>query len=286
MAAGAMVLAVDKVPSALYDGDCAVDLGGFAATPLADVAGALATAGLQTVATDTPQPWLRTLRYARSGETYFMFVNEHPRESIRCTVALARGEHLRGTRLDLLNGTDPVAFDGVLELEPFESCFVVLGTHGEPCCDEGDTASDPLNLAIDGPWTVTLSPAGGDGSFGEPLTLESLVDLTAEPFAGMCGTYRYRTSFELADDCAHAVIDLGDVYETATLTLDGRPLGTRICPPYRFATGALAAGAHEFTIDVINTLDHAVPDIFALTEPVAPSGVLGPVTLCGQNLPK
>ena len=113
-----------------------------------------------------------------------------------------------------------------------------------------------------------------------------MCDLTAELFAGTCGTYRCRTSFELADDLAHTAIDLGDVYETATLALDGQTLGTRICPPYRFATGALAAGAHELTIDVINTLDHAIPDIFALTEPVAPSGVLGPVTLLGQNLPK
>ena len=36
---------------------------------------------------------------------------------------------------------------------------------------------------------------------------------------------------ELADDLAHTVIDLGDVYEVATLTLDGQTLGTRICPP-------------------------------------------------------
>ena len=43
---------------------------------------------------------------------------------------------------------------------------------------------------------------------------------------------------------------------------------------------------HELTIDVINTLDHAIPDIFALTEPIAPSGILGPVVLRGQNLPK
>ena len=290
MAAGVMVLAVDKVPSALYDADGAAELDGLTATPLAGVADVLAAAGLQTVVTDTPQPWLRALRYERAGETYVMLVNEHPRESIRCTVALARGERLCGTRLDLLNGTEPVAFDGALELEPFESRIVVLGTNGEVESDSSaDTSSSsdgaPV-LDIDGPWTVALSPAGSDGTFGEPQKLEGLCDLTAELFAGTCGTYRYRTSFELADDLADTAIDLGDVYEVATLTLDGRPLGTRICPPYRFATGALAAGTHELTIDAINTLDHTIPDIFALTEPVTPSGILGPVTLRGQNLPK
>lgn len=290
MAAGVMALAVDEVPGALYDADGAAELDGLTATPLAGVADVLAAAGLQTVVTDTPQPWLRALRYERAGATYVMLVNEHPRESIRCTVALARGERLRGTRLDLLNGTEPVAFDGVLELAPAESCVVVLGANGEvesdSCADMSAGADSALILNIDGPWTVTLSPAGGDGSFGEPQKLAHLCDLTAELFAGTCGTYRYRTSFELASNLADAAIDLGNVYETATLALDGQPLGTRICPPYRFATGTIAAGTHELTIDVINTLDHVVPDIFTLTEPIAPSGILGPVTLRGQNLPK
>lgn len=288
MAAGVMALAVDEVPGALYDADGAAELSGLAATPLADVAAALARAGLQTVVTDTPQPWLRALRYERAGETYVMLVNEHPRESICCTVSLPQDKCLCGTRLDLLNSTKPVAFDGVLELAPYESCVVVLEASGaiEPadCTDTSTRAT--LALDISHSWTVALSPAGSDGAFGEPQKLERLCDLTAEQFPGVCGTFRYRTSFELADDLAHTVIDLGDVYEVATLTLDGQTLGTRICPPYRFATGALTAGAHELAIDVINTLDHATSDIFALTEPVAPSGVLGPVTLLGQNLPK
>lgn len=288
MAAGVTVLAADEVPGALYDADGAADLDELTATPLADVADVLAAAELQTVVTDTPQPWLRALRYERAGETYVMLVNEHPRERIACTVAFAQGDRLCGTRLDLLNSTEPVVFDGVLELAPYESCFIALGTDGSfESKGSTDTSTDAeLTLSIDGPWTVALSPAGSDDAFGEPQKLEHLCDLTSELFAGTCGTYRYRTSFELADDLADAAIDLGDVYETATLTLDGRPLGTRICPPYRFATGPLTVGTHELTIDVINTLDHAIPDIFALTEPVAPSGVLGPVTLCGQNLPK
>ena len=267
--AGVMVLAVDEVPSALYDADVLVELGELAATQLADMAGVLASAGLQTVVTDTPQPWLRALRYERAGETYVMLVNEHPRERIDCTVALATGERLCGTRLDLLNGIEPVAFDGALELAPFESCFVVLEASSEDAPGDGAIDADAsLDLRIEGPWTVALSPAGSNGAFGEAQELEHLCDLTTDLFTGTCGTYRYHASFELANDLADATIDLGDVYEVATLTLDGHPLGTRICPPYRFVINPLAAGTH------------------ALTEPVAPSGILGPVTLCGQNLPK
>lgn len=161
-----------------------------------------------------------------------MLVNEHPRESICCTVSLPQDKCLCGTRLDLLNSTKPVAFDGVLELAPYESCVVVLEASGaiEPadCTDTSTRAT--LALDISHSWTVALSPAGSDGTFGEPQKLERLCDLTAEQFPGVCGTFRYRTSFELADDLAHTVIDLGDVYEVATLTLDGQTLGTRIWP--------------------------------------------------------
>lgn len=182
MAAGVTVLAADEVPGALYDADGAADLDELTATPLADVADVLAAAELQTVVTDTPQPWLRALRYERAGETYVMLVNEHPRESIHCTVALAQGERLRGTCLDLLNGTESVAFDGVLELAPFESCVVVLGTGDEVGLDgrANTNADDAACLSIDGPWTVALSSAGSDGTFGEPQKLEQLCDLTAD----------------------------------------------------------------------------------------------------------
>ena len=249
--AGVMVLAVDEVPGAFYDSDGAVELGGLVATPLV------------------------------------MLVNEHPREHIDCTVALATGERLCGTRLDLLNGAEPVAFDGALELAPFESCIVVLQASNEDAPGDGVIDADTsLGLRIEGPWTVALSPAGSNGAFGEAQELKHLGDLTADLFTGTCGTYRYHASFELANDCTDATIDLGDVYETATLTLDGRSLGTRICPPYRFAAGSLSAGAHELAIDVINTLDHAIPDIFGLTEPVAPKinlSLFGRFGECGSS---
>ncbi len=113
------------------------------------MAGVLASVGLQTVVTDTPQSWLRALRYERAGETYVMLVNEHPHECIDCTAKLAQGERLCGTRLDLLNGTDPVAFDGTLELAPFESCFVALETNGKLESGDGADMGSGDALAID-----------------------------------------------------------------------------------------------------------------------------------------
>ena len=69
----------------------------------------------------------------------------------------------------------------------------------------------------------------------------------------------------------------------AEASLDGRALGVRVCPPYRFDAGELAAGPHKLEVRVINTLDHAIRDIFALTEPSDPSGLLRPVEIRDQH---
>lgn len=293
VAAGVAVHAVDALPRGVYDGDTgactdggpvtsgfdlAAALAGVTVTPLDGLAPALAAAGLATVSCDIPQPWLRTLRYERDGETYLMFFNEHPHREVRCRVTLPGGDAVEGVRLDLLNGGTDTGFDGMLELAGGESCVVVLGARADGLADAPAARHRATALELTGPWTVALKPAGGD-VFGPEQDLPEPCDLTAERFAGACGTFRYRLAFKLGQPLANAALDLGEVFECATATLDGHGLGTRICAPYIFELGDLAAGPHELAVDVINTLDHAVPDIFALTEAVAPSGILGPVRL-------
>ena len=280
--AGVAVTAVDALPQRTYDGavdfNLAAALEDVTVMPLDKLAPALTTAGLATVTCDTPQPWLRALRYERNGETYLMLVNEHPRERISCRMALPDGAPVAGVQLDLLNGTAPVAIDGSLELSGSESCIVVLGATASSAKPGEPAAAYELT----GPWTVSFAPAGSGTVVGPEQKLDTLVDLTAKRFAGTCGTFRYRTSLELDEPAEHAVLDLGDVYEVATAAVDGDPLGTRITPPYAWSLDTLNAGKHELVIDVVNTLDHAVSDIFALTEPIAPSGILGPVRIIAR----
>lgn len=285
-AAGVAVYALNELPSKRYDGDIAGregfapvearELAGVCVVATSELASALATAGMKTVASAEPQPWLRALRYDRAGETYLMLVNEHPKQGISTQVAFADGTSVAGVRLDLLNGSAPVAFDGALELAPYESCIVVLGAAGSA---SAATAKDEA-ACIDGPWTVAFSAPGAD-AFDEPIELAGLHDLSFVEFPDKAGTFRYRANFDVTEDLDRAVLDLGEVFETATVTLDGKSLGTRICPPYRFELDSLAAGEHALTVDVINTLDHAIPDMFALTEPSEPSGTLGPVRVLG-----
>lgn len=296
-AAGVAVFAVDELPSRLYDGADADAAGfgaiapkawdGVAVAPLDQLADAVREPGLDDVRCTRDAPWLRVYHYTGAAgeggeaEEYYFCVNEHPHEALRTELRVRTTDGaltpLTGARVDVLNGEEE-AFAGALELAPYESCLIVAGaeaaTTGAPSAPAHD---DAIELA--GPWAVAHATAKDYPAFGEERELAELVDLTLEAFAGTAGTYRYRVAFTLKEPRASAVVDLGEVFETAEAWLDGAPLGVRLAPPYRFAAGDLAAGAHELTVEVVNTVDHAMCDYFSQSEPTEPTGILGPVTL-------
>jgi hypothetical protein len=76
-------------------------------------------------------------------------------------------------------------------------------------------------------------------------------------------------------------LDLGEVYETAEVWVNGEPAGVRICPPYVVeVTGLLQAGQNELRIEVTNTLAKARGNN-GLDRAMAqePSGLIGPISL-------
>ena len=275
-AAGVPVYFVDDYPVKVYGGDPAAAAGASVqVVSLSVLAEELASRGFQTVACSDDQPWLRACRYEKDGETYVFLVNEHPKEAIRTKVSLPGAGALTGAAYDVVNEGAARAFAGELCLAPYESVLVVVGE--KAAADEGTAslANEAQTIAVEGPWSVTAP----DGSRAD---LDALCDLSSTRFPGQAGEFTYRTELELEADVAAATLDLGDVYEMAEVAVDGRVLGVRVCPPYRFEAGALAAGPHALEVTVTNTLDHAIRDMFALTEPSDPSGLLGPVALLAR----
>lgn len=293
--AGVTVIAVDELPSSLYDGADAAETGfapiapeawaGAQVAALDELAGELRAAELDDVRADAEQPWLRVYHYTGAtseGETpeeYYFCVNEHPRTALATTLSVRDADsalrELRGVRIDVLNGGE-TAFDGALELAPYESCLIVAGAKADAAAPAAP-AREPITLT--GTWHVAHADALAYPAFGDEVALTELEDLSNGAFPGTAGTYRYQLSFELSEELDGATLDLGEVNETAEAWLDGRPLGVRLVPPYRFCAGNLAAGAHELTVEVINTVDHKMCDYFSMSEPTQPSGLLGPVTV-------
>jgi hypothetical protein len=163
-------------------------------------------------------------------------------------------------------------------------------------------------LEVAGPWQVTFAPQVS-GKGGQPptaasfsVTFEALADWTKRPEPEIrhhAGEATYRTTLVVPESViqsgAPLALDLGSVKEIATVRLNGKPLGTVWCPPWQVAVGdALRAGENQLEIDVVNLWrnrligDAAKPAdervtrttiVAAPTEPLLPSGLLGPVRL-------
>lgn len=284
--AGALVpvVCVNALPQGTYDGEGALQEG-FAALDDAAFAkaqvvglGALADAllgmGLAEVRTSKPQPSLRTYRYTRGNEEYLFVCNESPVSAVKTVLADSDGNALTGASFDVLNETVGEAFDGTLELEPYEARLIVLGAEA---LASKDAAGNIVEL--NGAWELSFAAPLEYPQFKEaqqPASLQAAQENSV--YFDRCGTFRYETRFELAQDCA-PVLDCGELYEMLEVAVDGEPKGARIAPPYRLELGQLKAGAHALTIDVTNTVDKTVTDMFAMTEPSEPSGLFGPVKL-------
>jgi len=96
------------------------------------------------------------------------------------------------------------------------------------------------------------------------------------------GGVRYRKRFGVTD-ARPGLVDLGRVRGTAEVTLNGQPLGARVCSPYVFDTSdALRDGDNDIEVEVYGTLapylDAVSPTHFVF-EGQRRTGLLGPVTV-------
>ncbi len=131
---------------------------------------------------------------------------------------------------------------------------------------------DPLTpIAVANPWTVQLI----DGSAPRERPLGSWT--TFAP--AYSGSAIYTTTFDLtAADLAgrRLTLDLGEVHDLATVTVNGVTLPAALWHPYTVdVTSALTAGTNTVSVRVTNTLANS-------RNKILPSGLLGPVTLRPQ----
>ncbi len=84
-------------------------------------------------------------------------------------------------------------------------------------------------------------------------------------------------------------LDLGSVGCAAKVSLNGKDIGSRTCPPWTIdVTDSLREGKNEIAVTVYNTLNNhyqSIPTRYKVSTDRSPSGLLGPVTL-KSYLPK
>lgn len=116
---------------------------------------------------------------------------------------------------------------------------------------------------LDGIWQVEFTSGGPE--LPPNTTLEHLVSWTE--FAGdrgksFAGTGRYTINFSVSNTVDAFKLDLGEVHETARITLNGEHLETRIGPTYHvIIDGAALQRNNVLTIDVSNLMANRIADM-------------------------
>lgn len=191
-----------------------------------------------------------------------------------------------------------------VQLEPLESVFLLVTN------DKADAphwvyqqASGPAT-ELDGKWGVRFVaggptlPASFETDDGPAIWTER-GDAAADAFAG---TARYVCEFDAPGNAARWRLDLGEVFASAQVRLNGEQVATLVGPSLTTELGALKPRGNKLEIDVTNLAANRIRDldrrgvrwrIFedinlvtisyrkfdASNWPVRPAGLQGPVTL-------
>ena len=197
-------------------------------------------------------------RYAKEGGWDYMVFNESACRTFHGTV------------------TFPDGGKAELTLEPFDSVVLhdgVIVERSTAPAVEGDV------MDVSGGWNLTLQDrCGGVEELG---VLKELAPVSASR-PNFAGLMRYERKVEL--DCvpSAAALEVEWLYETADLYVDGKPVATRLTPPYRFdLSGILHEGVNDLLLEVA-----APPVRDALTFDLGPftpnRDVLEPTGMFGQ----
>lgn len=226
--------------------------------------------------TDAVCPQLRARQYCHSDGTVWMLTNEHPYDVITTHIFFPEGEH--GVVYDAMDNTVYPLPQGEWVIGPYESRLVIFGEN-LPVATVPPIFADET-VALPG-WAVgsVTSDSSRISSHDTLLRTDDSFKISTCPIQlhHFSGILRYETIIE-----GHGrpiLLDLGEVYETAQVWLNGEEAGLCIAPPYRFVLKHVREGNNHLTVEVRNTLGHALRDNFSHYLVQEPIGLIGPVTL-------
>ena len=262
---GYPVYVLEQLPSHLYDGESMPDLSHVKVLALQDLVKDMFSQGLYDLKTEQECPWLRSYHYTKTNEDYYMLVNEHPKKRIDTIIS---GMH--GTLIDVMQEKE-YPFHEHLVMEPYEA-FVLVPN------DSVKTDTVQLEeMELSGPWQISFADAKSYPTFDQASISDTLPDIQGL-YPHRCGTFRYQTTW-IGKNAGRYELVIEEAYETVEVFVDGISKGCQLCPPYRFDLGSLSASNHRILIEVTNTLDKEIHDMFSLTEVSEPSGILGKVMI-------
>ena len=234
----------------------------------------------RAVQLEEEQPYLVVGEYRKDKKHSFMFFNENLAETIDVKVNVNLEENgvcynaFDGSRHALKKEADGIR----LTLAPYESAIWIFG---EKKAAEEEMEHEWKKIELPEAWKVSYADSFAYPAFPETVQTKELGCIqTLEGWENKAGTVAYEAVLELEKTAATARIDLGTVYETAEVFVNGVSAGVRICAPYLFElSGRLKQGINVLRIEVTNTLGTQIRGGLDHYLPIEPFGVEGPVVL-------
>ena len=297
--AGLKIVFVDRYPEAIcemygYSGEDSISdiIAACDCEPLESLSTFLRSRRIYDIQIETIEPYLRYYRYRKDGREWFMFFNEAPYKQIETWIHLPISGSVH--EFNAFDSSSRKLFSQKtnqgnrlrISLCPYESVLLFMD-----CAFDDSGAVDEFSYfpeeetrsssghIIEGVWKVSSATSEEYPVFTERCNLSKLIDLSKpERMPRFSGTLRYSICFPIAEADTYSWIDLGAVFETSDIVLNGIPLGIRICPPYRYnITGILVSGVNDLQIEVTNTVVRQVRDEISIYRMIEPTGLLGPV---------
>lgn len=227
--------------------------------------------------------------YEKQGKRYYMIFNENIAQTTQTQIKIKNSRYVyqydafSGKTYALMKDSDTGMYD--ISLTPYESIVLIESDQMEDTeALRADENSEKEQISLNEKWMVTFADSISYPEFQETVPVEEICCIQEIPgWEKKAGTVRFSTTIS-CNDVKCAEIDLGEVFETAEVFVNGTSAGVRLCRPYKFdLSGLLHDGENELAIEVTNTLGTAIREPVSHYLMIEPFGIEGPVSLIKRN---
>lgn len=230
--------------------------------------------------------FLRYYHYTRSGAHIYMFVNEDINNTVNSKITLSAfdgGEYIEYDGFEnkaVIKNASSSTVD--LILEPYHSVMIVFGDTDKNGIDRYVEKHYSDAVEIKPEFEISLM-SRDESQFELYKTTKELINITGrgeKPY--FSGYIKYEGETELKKtDC---ILDLGYVGEAVQVYLNGKYIGSKQIPPYRFEISKDdISDINKLTIVVSNHNGYALRDEFSKYLLFEASGLMGPITICEKE---
>lgn len=223
---------------------------------------------------------LKYYHYTRNNAHIYMFVNEDINNTINAKVMLSA-----------FNGGEYAEYDGFenkavlknsesnginISVEPYHSLMIVFGEVETEGIEIYKNETYKIGREINSEFKISLM-GKKETEFKAYKTTNELFDITGKGgIPRFSGQMKYETEIDL--EKKDSILDLGYVGEAAEVYLNGKLIGTKQIPPYRFEISKeYILDKNKLTVIVSNHNGYAVKDTFSKYLLFEPSGLMGPI---------